>query len=58
MEKTESDEYDNLVRLDVSDPLDGIECLNWNDGVCVDQVLRLFRAQMEGTITPGEKRYH
>lgn len=56
MDKGESDEYHNLIRLDAFDPLDGIDCHNWSDGVCVDQVLRLFRAQMTGTITPGEKR--
>ncbi|XP_046438917.1 aminopeptidase N-like [Daphnia pulex] len=39
------------------DPLDGVGCLNWSDdGVCVDQVMRLFHAQMDGSITPEEKK--
>jgi aminopeptidase N len=49
-------DYDtNLVRF--GDPLDGVGCLtHWRDGVCVNQVMRLFHAQMDGTITPEEKK--
>ncbi|XP_046447507.1 aminopeptidase N-like isoform X2 [Daphnia pulex] len=57
-EKTDHGEpgdYNDWVR--VGDPLDGVGCLNWSDdGVCVDQVMRLFHAQMGGSITPEEKK--
>ncbi|XP_046636046.1 thyrotropin-releasing hormone-degrading ectoenzyme-like [Daphnia pulicaria] len=57
-EKTDHGEpvdYNDWVR--VGDPLDGVGCLNWSDdGVCVDQVMLLFHAQMDGSITPEEKK--
>lgn len=57
MDDDESNEYNNLVRSGGFDPFDVAGCRQWSDGVCVDQILRLFHAQMDGTITPEGERF-
>jgi aminopeptidase N len=57
MDTDEQNESNNLVRSGGFDPFDGAVCLQWSEGACVDQILRLFHAQMDGTITPEGKRF-
>ena len=47
----------NFGRSGSSDTLDNVNCINWSEGLCVDYELRLFHAQMDGTITDDEKKY-
>ncbi len=47
----------NLVRSGEGDALDNTNCVVWSDGLCVDHILRLFHAQMDGTISIDENKY-
>ncbi|KAK4026306.1 hypothetical protein OUZ56_015313 [Daphnia magna] len=54
MDDEHPNEYNNLVR---TDGFEGEGCSSWSDGVCVDQILGMFRAEMDGTITAANKKY-
>lgn len=49
--------FSNLVRSGERDALDNSNCDVWSEGLCVDHVLRLFHAQMDGTISIDENKY-
>lgn len=54
----ESNENNNLIRSGGFDPFDGAGCLQRSEGVCVDQIFRLFQAQMDDdNISPEGKRF-